>query len=63
MSNFYLCHLCRRERGRPDRARCCWYKYCDCEVRGDVRMPVMHDGVELPTDLCEIYEPKEGACR
>lgn len=61
MSSYYLCERCSRNRGYPKRARCCRYKYCDCEVRGDVRMPVMHDGVERPTDLCRDYEQKEDA--
>ena len=61
MSNFYLCPLCAHGKGSAKRERSCWYKYCDCEVHGDVRMPVMHDGVETPFELCADFEPKEGA--
>lgn len=59
MSNYYLCETCARNRGYPTRERICWYKYCDCELHGDMRMLVMSDAWERPTDLCEHYEREE----
>lgn len=56
MSSYYLCETCASNLGYPDRARVCWYKYCDCRVHGDMRMLVMSDAFERPTDLCGDYE-------
>lgn len=56
MSSYYLCETCAINKGYPDRTRLCWYKYCDCQVYGVMRMLVMSDAWERPTDLCERYE-------
>lgn len=58
MSNCYLCDTCAQRIGTP-KDRVCWYKYADCSALGIVRMPVVHDGIERPTDLCEHYRDKE----
>lgn len=58
MSNYYLCETCDHRVISCPKDRVCWYKYAECAVLGIVRMPVMHDGIECPTDLCEHYERK-----
>lgn len=62
MSSYYLCETCEKRIGTP-KDRVCLYKYAYCTEHGEVRMPVMSDARERPTDLCVDYEPKCGEKR
>ena len=56
MSNSYLCESCVNRIGSCPKNRVCWYKYADCAVRGIVKMPVMHDGIDNAADQCDDYD-------